>query len=391
MRMFKLLQPRLNYSFSFKEKMIALCSLFSKSTMNSSLVSSLLGSENIYFFDHARSGLQLVLSLLPPNSKVGVQPLTCPTVLEAIEKGQCIVSFIDINDSLVIDKHCIENSFENIDAFILTHTFGCPVGDMNEIKALMSGKLIIEDCAHAFLSMNGSELVGKSGDIAIFSHGFAKFPSAIQGGYVLLNNLQYTVAFNNILKTISAPSVKDSVLCLMKAVLLSFSNNIFIYSTITSKIKETRRLKFNFTKPVYFNKTIKLGFKTNRAVLENQLLRIEDKLENQQNNGIQIMEALQKNSSFKVCQQNPCQNYFMIPVLVKNPDHFISFAALRGIEIGRHFVQSAQIIPHFGYQHGSCPNYEKIVENLVTIPAHYNYPKRKLNCLISIIKDYSNE
>lgn len=391
MSLFKLLQPRLNYSFSFKEKIIALCSLFSKSKLNSSLVSSILDSENIYFFDNARSGLQLALNLLPPNSKVGVQPFTCPTVLEAIEKAQCVVSFIDINDSLVIDKQCLVDNIEHIDALILTHTFGYPA-EVNEIRLIMHGKLLIEDCAHAFMSENENGLVGKAGDLAIFSHGFAKFPSAIQGGYLLLNNLQYADAFQHrLLNAISAPTFKDSVLNLMKAILLSTMNNVFIYSVITSKIKEIRRLKFNYRKPIDSTKSIKSGFTTNRAVFENQLLNIDEKLQVQQNNGMLIMEALLHNPSFEICQLKQGQNFFMIPVLVKNPDHFIIFAGMRGIEIGKHFVQSVQIIPHFGYQQGSCTNYEKLIGNIVTIPTQYNYPTKKLNCLLSIIKDYSNE
>jgi len=390
MSLFKFVQPRLNYSFSFKEKIIAFCSLFSKPELKSSLVSSILDSENIYFFDNARSGLQLALSLLCPNSKVGVQPFTCPTVLEAIEKAQCIVSFVDINDSLVIDKQCLVDKVEHIDALILTHTFGYPA-DVNEIRLVMCGKLLIEDCAHAFMSENANGLVGKTGDIAIFSHGFAKFPSAIQGGYLLLNNLQYADAFQHCLKAIGAPAFKDSALNLMKAVLLSIMNNVFIYNVLTLKIKEARRLKFDYRKPVDSTKPIKFGFPCNRAVFESQLLKIDEKLQVQQNNGLLIMEALKDNPSFKICQLKQGQNFFMIPVLVKNPDHFILFAAMRGIEIGRHFVQSAQIIPHFGYQQGSCANYEKLIGNIVTIPTHYNYPPKKLNCLLSIIKDYSNE
>ena len=390
MSLFKFVQPRLNYSFSFKEKIIALCSLFSKPKLKSSLVSSILDSENIYFFDNARSGLQLALSLLSPNSKVGVQPFTCPTVLEAIESAQCTVSFIDINDSLVIDKQCLADRVEHIDALILTHTFGYPA-DVNEIKSMLGDKLLIEDCAHAFMSENENGLVGKTGDFAIFSHGFAKFPSALQGGYLLLNNLQYADAFQHRLKAIGAPVFKDAALNLLKSVLLSMLNNVFIYNALTFKIKAVRKLKFNYRKPVDATQLITSGFTVNKAVFENQLLKIDEKLQKQQNNGLLIIEALKVNPSFKVCQLKQGQNFFMIPVLVKNPDHFITFARLRGIEIGRHFVQSIQIIHHFGYHQASCPNYERLIGSIVTIPTHYNYPIKKSNRLLSIIKEYSNE
>jgi len=84
-------------------------------------------------------------------------------------------------------------------------------------------------------------------------------------------------------------------------------------------------------------------------------------------------------------------NFFMIPVLVKQPNHFISYAKKNGIEIGRHFIQSQNIVPYYGYHKGSCLNYEEIMNKIVTIPSHSDYPKSKIARLVSIIKTYTNE
>jgi len=226
MNPFKLIQPRLNYSFSFIDRIIAIGTLFYKSKREASRINKILDSEKIYFFDNARSGLRLVLSLLPPNSRIGVQPFTCPTVLEAIENANCIVKFIDINKQLVIDPQKLIYQIDQIDALILTHTFGYQA-DAMEIRAILNGKMLIEDCAHAFLTKYEHSLVGKIGDFALFSHGFAKFPSALRGGYVIMNNSKFADAFQIQYSSVSKPRFKELLKNLIQSYMLSLANNIF--------------------------------------------------------------------------------------------------------------------------------------------------------------------
>lgn len=390
MNPFKFIQPRLNYSFSIKDKKIAFLALFFKTKMESSRINNILDSENIYFFDNARSGLRLILSLLPPNSRIGVQPFTCPTVLEAIDKAKCTAVFVDINNQLVIDPQKLIQQLDQIDALILTHTFGYPA-DAREIRLILKDKMLIEDCAHAFLTKNEHGLVGKVGDFALFSHGFAKFPSALRGGYILMNNSKFADAFQIQYSSVSKPRFKELLKNLIQSYIVSLANNIVIYSYITSKIKNRRDRKFTYTKQTSKASEIKQGFRTCQAVFENKLEDINEKLFIQQKYGKIIIEALQGNSSFEICQYAEGMNFFMIPVLVKQPNHFISYAKQNGIEIGRHFIQSQNIAPYYGYHKGSCLNYEEIMNKIVTIPSHSDYPKSKIAILVSIIKAYTNE
>jgi dTDP-4-amino-4,6-dideoxygalactose transaminase len=383
----KKIQPRLNYSLSYKDWIVAFRALFNNPSGKRSQVSNILESEDIYFLDNARSGLQLILRLLPLKSRVGVQPFTCPTVLEAIERAKCKVVFVDINDQLVIDKQSLIEKLDQIDALILTHTFGFPA-DAKEIRLLLNGKMLIEDCAHAFLSRHENELVGKVGDFAIFSHGFAKFPSAIQGGYVLVNDSAYSEVFKTSYQIVSQPTFIATAINLLKASVLSLSNNIIVYNLITRIIKDKRKSRFSYVKELSKPANIHTGFKTCKSVFENQLRNIDSKLYTQQNNGSKVLETLKKNTSFVVCQSDKGMNYFLIPVLVEQPAHFINYMQQHGIEVGRHFVQSKEVIPFFGYQTGSCVNYEKFIKQVVTLSVHYNYPIKKIDRVLTLIKDY---
>ena len=381
----KIIQPRLNYSLSIKEFFIYLLGF--KFISDKELPTNYFrNSENIYFFDNARSGLQLFLELLAPNSRVGVQPLTCHTVLEAIENADCKVVFIDINEQLLIDKVTLKERIRDIDVLILTHTFGM-MADVKEIKTLLDAKVLIEDCAHAFMSENKGVTAGEIADVSIYSFGFAKFPSAIKGGYLRLNNTKFLQRFSQEYKNVLEPTLKLKLKNSLYSILMPFLNNSVIYTFISCKIKEKRQANYIYSKPKV-KATIYSCFKSNKAVFQSQLKSIDNKLSIQRTNGCEILNALSKNKKFKICQNSEKQNFFMIPVRLENSEDFIAYAKHSGIEIGRHFYSSKFFIEQYGYEGGSCPNYEGIIEQFVTIPSHYNYPiKRKLQ-LIKLIEAY---
>ena len=160
-----------------------------------------------------------------------------------------------------------------------------------------------------------------------------------------------------------------------------------IYTMLTSKMKMR---KFRYRKPVIGNEIYR-EYKSSRAVLDSLLTDITQLSDKQQNNEKVLRAALTKNKSFRICQPSEGRNGFMLPVLVNNPDHFIVFAKKNGIEIGRHFYRSKDIVPHYFYVKRECENYEKVINKLVLLPTHYNYPEQQLKKLINIIERYHNE
>ena len=378
----KLIQPRLNYSFNFRSIVKSLRSVFSDVKISNYLY-SLFDSKEIYFFNHARNGLTQILSLLPEGTVVGVQPFTCSTVLESIERANCKIYFIDINDQFVINTEALQKCANMIDVFILTHTFGSIVSVEN-IRQIIGNKLIIEDCAHAFLSRLNGELAGKRGDFAIFSFGFGKFLSSLSGGFVMVNNEKYISLFSEKYNLVPVNGIISEFKNFILSLLSSFLHLPFYYTFITIKFKG-KKYKHIKSKLSRINK----AYKSSIAVFNLLINQSPVLLDIQKKNANTLFSSVKKNSYFEICQELTMEdNGFMLPVKVSNPEELINSALKEGIEIGKHFYRSKYFIYDFGYKSGSCPNYEKIIEQFVVLPTHYAYPSENIKCLCEFIERY---
>ncbi len=378
------LHPGLNYTLTFQE-IKALLGLSGRMNIES-LSTVIAEKEKIFFFDYARSALRVALMTLPASSVVGVQPFTCPTVVEAIKSAGCKIVFIDINNQLVIETNDLKKKASRLDALIVTHTFGYPI-DVKSIREIMKDKIIIEDCAHAFMSTYKGEPVGREGDFAIFSFGFGKFPSAVQGGYLKVNNLHYVKAIQLKYNKISSSGIVANAKLVIKALLLSFLHKQLVYKLFTVYLKQQNTQKNNFQKNTRREKQIYKCHFTALSLLYFDLIQSEKWLQQQQQNGRRILTALKNQTQFKICQQIDGMNYFMIPVLTENPAEWINKMEKVGIEWGRHFVKSGNIMPKFGYLIGDCPMYDKLLPKILTIPCHYHYPEHLIRQIEYLFKE----
>lgn len=96
--------PRLNYTFGFKDILFSLVSLF-KSKCDMNFLNALFETDKIYFVNHARTGLRMLLNSmsLPANANIGVQAYNCHTVFNAIKYAGYHPIFIDIDADFRID------------------------------------------------------------------------------------------------------------------------------------------------------------------------------------------------------------------------------------------------------------------------------------------------
>jgi len=360
--------------------------IFSYKSPADDFLNKLFKTDDVFFFDHARSGLKEILKLIPVDSVVGVQPLTCPTVLEAIEGAGHRICFIDITDELVINEKTLSAKIDKINVLIITHSFGY-VAPVSELKDLLRGKIIIEDCAHSFLSERNGITAGTQGNFAIFSFGFAKFPAALRGGFVVVNDKSYLPEFEKRYSVLTYPGFIKEMRNLFRSKILMLLHKRIIYTLLTSKLKNKI---FTYKKPVTEPEVYR-EYKSSCAVFDSLLTDITHLVGIQQNNEALLRAALTKNKSFRICQTREGRNGFMLPVLVNDPERFIEFAGKNGIETGRHFYRSKDIVPYYDYTTGECENYERVINKLVVLPTHYNYPERQLKKLINIIERYTNE
>jgi perosamine synthetase len=380
----RLLYPRLNYSMSVFGFFSGLLGLF-RNRYKSKILENydIKNGVNAFFFNHARSGLSFFLRQHPHIKRVGVQPYTCPTVIEAIVTSGATVVFIDINETLCLDINSLKRHKDEFDALIVTHTFGRNA-DVNVIRDIVGDKVIIEDCAHAFLSANDTDIIGKNGDIAIFSFGFAKFPSAVNGGYVLVNNQSLLDQFNKHYQEISAYNFLSEAVNVIMSLVKVLLHIPFVYSVVTVKMKDKKRTIPYAESKVIIKKTHRFSM----GVFLSELQTIIGNLALQQENGRRLIKAVEGNTSLYSIVPTKGMNCFMIPIILDQPLDFIGYAIAHGLEIGRHFYISKQVVFLHGYQLGRCPNYERMIEQIVTLPSHYNYSSKKIDQLCRFIESY---
>lgn len=375
----KKITPRLNYIIDWKVLCQSVNGLFSHNFKSKLL--KFYPNKQFYFFNHARTGLQFILENFKTKLKVGVQPLTCKTVLDAIQNAGHQIVFVDINDDLVIDLADLSRKKNNIDVLIVTHTFGYPV-DTSEIKKVFDNKIVIEDCAHSFLSKLNGQLTGQFGDFSIFSFGSGKFPNALEGGFVIDNTNNYDLR-KHYEQIPNLPFLK-----IIKSIILSLLNHFLhvpsIFGLVTYNLKRRRKYMSEKNHSLLVYKTNPLYLHYFNSLLENA----ESFVEIQRKNGSKIQNSILSNEKFIFIQNSVEKNCFLFPVLTKTPDHFIDYALQYGFEVGKHFVSLRSEIYSYGYVNLSCPNYERIVNQLITIPSHYNFKEKSLNELCKLIEKY---
>jgi perosamine synthetase len=370
------LYPRLNYEYGIKDILYSLVGIFKKKA-GTEFLQTLFGTQHIYFVNHARTGLRLVLGSLqlPSNAKIGVQVYNCQTVFNAIRLAGFQPIFIDVNNDFRICIDDLERKKDRIDALLLTYTFGIP-SEIDKIKEIILNKPIIEDCAHAFLSKYQGQLLGTLGDAAIFSIGKGKFPSIGDGGFVIINNEKVVNRFKSNFYKLHTSGMISELKNVLKSFILNFLHKPFVYAHLTNKVLRNSIEKRNAVRKLDYRETNIL--KSNSYLFLKKWGYIKQNLENQKFNFSEILNAYYHDDVPGIFNDHSLfLNGFMVPVLNKKAEEIKKDFKSCGFEIGRHFARSINWAEEFGYMKGSCPNAEKIVREVLVFPSYLNYKVSK--------------
>lgn len=363
--------PRFRYDFRASDILPALFSIFSPVEKIHDIFSCLFPSSEIFFVQHARTGIRhLLMSFdLKPKASIGVQPYTCSSVLAAITAAGHVPCFIDINDEMNIDANDLRNKIGKMDALIVTHIFGFPA-DIDKIKQIASGIPIIEDCAHALFSQYSGRQLGSFFDASVFSFGNGKFPSVGEGGMIVLNNHKFGEKLHQHLALISKPDFLNEIAYIFKShfkTLLHSKTSYYILNKVCSaRINKNR------------NENIQEYSKTERQVCKSAIHTLNRKINIckkravlQYNNGIFLSEKLMNHFSIKD-SKGDIVNYFCFPLLTNKRDEYFDLLKQKNIFCGKHFAYSLIWAKNFGYRDGDCPNFEKNIRRIFTIPCNYS-------------------
>lgn len=290
-------------------------------------------SENEFLLNNARSGIVLALKTICVGAKVGVVAYNCHTVANAVVNAGCVPIFIDVTNQLTIDIN--DPNIALCDALIVTNLFGIH-NDIKAIKGLYPNIIIVVDNAHGYGLPN-------DGDFTVYSINQGKYPALGPGGILFVNNQRYLPQIKNVVQQLDhkmsyCRQIKVFLLMQFKALLY----RPLIYSLITRKIKRHRGVGSNISK-------------------------IDVKL---------MCPGVSKiYNAWKIEHRGQNCKLFMDVVHTNNVQHIIEEYSRKGIEVDTHFKNCIVWAREFGYKDGSCPNSERLVNELVMIPNYFKYER----------------
>ena len=335
----------------------------------------------------ARSGLRLLLSSISNESlKIGIQVFTCHTVFQAIVKAGHTPVFIDVDFNFQIDLEDLKIKVGDIDSLKITHTFGFPE-KIDEIKNIVGKKIIIEDCAHSFLSKINGINTGNLSDAAIFSTGLAKYPSIGAGGFCLINNKKMFPFFKKEYEKLNKYGFLQSSVSFVKALLLSILMKSPFYGTITYSFGKKLDSRLDFADKFSFRES--LSPKWVKRVFDANSLNFEKTRSKQKKNANYLFSLLK--SSIKVVRisSNFEPNFYVFPILIQKRDQLFNELLINNIEPGKHFSKSITWAMDFGYEPGNCLKTEVIVKQILTLPIHQAVSKKCIRKMAEIVNKYA--
>ena len=151
--------------------------------------------ENVFYFNRGSFALKFFLECWKVkygrSARVGVQSLTCITVLDAIIKSGNIACLYDVSDlDCSIDFSLIKPE-HNLDVLIVTHYQGIPNKDYEVIAEYCKNNeiLLVEDCSHGSESFVNNIKIGTLSNVFIESYAWDKPYVCLHGGALVVNDL----------------------------------------------------------------------------------------------------------------------------------------------------------------------------------------------------------
>lgn len=305
-------------------------------------------AEGEYLVNHARTGIVMALrASLPNGGRVGVVTYNCHTVANAVVNADCTPVFIDVTEDLLIDVKSIPS---DLDAIVVTNLFGIR-NDVEAIRKRCPNAIIIVDNAHGYG-------LPPEGDFTVYSINQGKFPALGEGG-ILFATDDYKVQIDNLYAKLPTYSRLAQIKLFLAMLAKAIAYSRYMY-WLTFKMKKSSNP--NAHQDVVM-KQMAPGI---RRLYQAWMPNAEYEIWAQRANAEMLSERVRELGGECIIGDNA----FMLIAKTKNPDAMQKQFAIKGIETATHFSRAIEWATEFGYQHGDCPNAEKLIHSLLMIPTY---------------------
>lgn len=324
---------------------------------------------------------------LPPKARVGVPILTHPVVWQTIAAAGMQPVFLDTDPvTFGLSLADLQKKKDRLDCLILVHAFGYPA-DFDAVAAIMRGKPILEDCAHALGSTYHERPLGSLGDGSFFTFLFSKPLSAGGGGCAITRRPALASEVARQLRDDREESLWHGFRHTMENLFVSLAYRTPFYRLLT--LLTYSRIYRRAASEVSYRVSPSLRMRrTDWAVVASQLRTWN--VESERNAGFWLDVRRRLPEGWYVPPEPAWGewNHWLLPVCGPTRD-----AAARGIAaLRRHGVGARLIYGYapeggraYGYS-GDCPEAERLSRALFVLPAHSRLSSRERERILDSIQ-----
>jgi len=348
-----------------------------------------LNKKHCYLFNSGRAALQTALESLKltKNDQVLCQAFTCVAVPNAIIHSGAQPLFVDINKDFNLSyKDLLKKITSSCRALIVQHTFGRPA-NLKAIKQFCRKHrlVLIEDCAHSLGGSYHQKPLGSFGDFCVLSFGRDKAISSVFGGALLTNRslslVQPSMPKRSwVLKQLLHPLI----ITLATPLYFSFSlGKLIIWLYQRSGLLSVPVL------PKEKNCQTVLPLRALPNALAVLALHQLKKLDVLVKHRLSISRVYQQALNF------PPEDiaYLRFPFLVKDPALVIKLLKKHQVLLGNWYrpviAPTGVDLQAAGYKQGSCPQAEKLSQQIINLPTHIKINKNQALAIARLVKPYA--
>ena len=359
-----------------------------------------LGVSGVRAVGMGRQALYVLLRALGvgPGDRVGVTGYTCLSVVEPVLLLGAHPVYLDVDSYANIDPDSLAAFAPgSLKAVILQYTWGVP-GRLPELleQCRRIGAAVVEDCAHAFGCSWDATPLGRFGDGAIFSLGWAKPMTAGAGGMVAANSPELLDRVDAELeRTATAPGIAGSLFFEAQRKMFRGASAVgagvklkmlFLELAKRGIMAETFEMRGPEFLPSRYVK--RMDERTARAGL--RLLAEWPRVRDRRREGMEFIRrtlAGRKLPPWPV----PCTaeaTMLVYPMLAARKYELIAEAHRRGLDIHGWYESPVHPMPRegwhaVGYEAGSCPWGEEIGRHVVHVPPDSPALERSVEFLVT--------
>jgi len=332
-------------------------------------------------FPYGRTALLVLLDALEIKGKEIICPAyTCVVVAHAIVKSGNKPVFVDCEKegfNMALDEaESLIN--ENTAAIIPTSLFGYPVDldKLDKIRERHPHIHIIQDCAHSFLTYWKGRPVHKKGIAAFYGMNISKLMTAIFGGMVTTDNLEFASklrASRDRLLKLAGPLKSIRRLAYLLAVYVAFCEPVYtLVNWLERKDFLSRFVKYYDESKIDLPQDYLQGMSRIEArVGLAQVRKLRKIIESRQRLAKTYHQSLSGREELRLGSFVEGASYSHFVAETNSRSKFIEVARVKGVQLGELIEYSIPDMRAYQAYSRACPRASSLSKSIINLPVWF--------------------